>query len=165
MESPEGSVQRRQMQYQLDLLDDATPDYHRAPRLFTDPPVGRGGNLATGVPFRVHVWQFGAGKAPLRLVALTGEPVVDYSLKFKRHFGWDNTWVSGYNNELLSYVPSERILSEGHYEGTTGMAEYRHPSMYAPGIESRITKLVLDLAHACSNGCHSSRRWHGQAAL
>ena len=32
-----------------------------------------------------------AGK--LRFVALTGEPVVDYALRFKSELGWTDTWV------------------------------------------------------------------------
>src|SRR5262249_1306844 len=59
----------------------------------------------------------------LTLVALTGEPVIDYSLRFKAQYGWDNTWVAGYNNELLAYIPSLRVLKEGSYEGADAMYE------------------------------------------
>ena len=78
----------------------------------------------------------------LKFIALTGEPVVDYALRFKSELGWNNTWVSGYNNELLCYLPFERVLSEGGYEGTEGMAEYRHPTTFAPGLEGRINRLA-----------------------
>ena len=84
----------------------------------------------------------------MRFVALTGEPVVDYALRFKSELGWQDTWVSGYNNELLCYVPSERVLREGHYEGTEGMLEYRHPTVFAPGVETRINTLVHGLVTA-----------------
>ena len=132
----EATAERRQLRYQLDLLE---PDPMRSPRLFTDTV---GGQLATAVPYRAHVWCLGQ---ELRFVALTGEPVVDYALRFKSELGWQNTWVSGYNNELLSYVPSERVLREGHYEGTDGMLEYRHPTVFAAGIEARINGLVHGL--------------------
>ncbi len=135
----EATAERRQLRYQLDLLDDVEPDPMRSPRLFTDTV---GGQLATAVPYRAHVWCLGQ---ELRFVALTGEPVVDYALRFKSELGWQNTWVSGYNNELLSYVPSERVLREGHYEGTDGMLEYRHPTVFAAGIEARINGLVHGL--------------------
>lgn len=74
------------------------------------------------------MWQLG-GK--LRFVALTGEPVVDYALRFKSELGWQDTWVSGYNNELLCYVPSERVLQEGHYEGTEGKRGAHQPCLPA----------------------------------
>lgn len=38
-------------------------------------------------------------------------------------------------------MPSERVLAEGHYEGTEGMAEYRHPAVFAPGLEGKIFAL------------------------
>ena len=60
--------------------------------------------------------------------------------------------VSGYNNELLCYVPSERVLREGHYEGTEGMLEYRHPTVFAPGIEARIHGLVHELVQGVDQG-------------
>jgi hypothetical protein len=75
------------VQYQLDLLDDVAPDPRRAPRLGSDV----GGQLTTATPFRVHVWRLGDGPEALRLVALTGEPVVDYSLRCKAELGWENT--------------------------------------------------------------------------
>jgi len=93
-----GSAQQRQVLYQLNLLDDVPVDQlHRgAPRLHSD--RHNGGRLATDVPFRATVWKLGG---QLRFVALTGEPVADYALRFKGELGWDDTWVSGYNNELL----------------------------------------------------------------
>ncbi|MBK9168129.1 MAG: neutral/alkaline non-lysosomal ceramidase N-terminal domain-containing protein [Bryobacterales bacterium] len=102
----------------------------------------REGKLPDRYPYPVQVWRFGAD---LTLVALTGESVVDYCLRFKDAFGWDNTWVAGYNNELLSYVPSLRVLREGGYEGTTGMAEYGHPAPYGYAVEEAIAQRVEEL--------------------
>ena len=105
----------------------------------------RKGRLPDRVPYPVQVWQFGRS---LTLIGLTGEPVVDYSLRFKNTYGWDNTWVAGYNNELLSYVPSLRVLKEGGYEGTEGMAEYGLPAPYAYAVEEIIAQKVDDLVEA-----------------
>ena len=77
--------------------------------------------------------------------ACTGETVVDYSLKFKAAQGWNTTWVSGYNNDLLSYVPSLRVLKEGGYEGVTGMFEYGHRGPYTEAVEDLITAKVTEL--------------------
>lgn len=94
------------------------------------------------VKYPAQAWSFGPG---LTYIALTGETVVDYSLKFKSAFGWNTTWVSGYNNDLLSYVPSLRVLREGGYEGVTGMFEYGHRAPYTETVEEQITKKVEEI--------------------
>jgi hypothetical protein len=97
------------------------------------------GALPDRVKYPVQAWSFGP---ELTLIALTGETVVDYSLKFKAAYGWNNTWVCGYNNDLLSYVPSLRVLKEGGYEGITGMFEYGHRAPYTEIVEEQITREV-----------------------
>lgn len=92
--------------------------------------------------YPVQVWRFGK---ELTFIALTGETVVDYSLKCKETYGWNTTWVSGYNNDLFCYVPSRRVLEEGGYEGTLGMWEYGHRAPFSSTVEDRITTLVHDL--------------------
>jgi hypothetical protein len=97
------------------------------------------GSLPDHVRYPVQAWHFGP---ELTLIALTGETVVDYSLKFKAAYGWDSTWICGYNNDLLSYVPSLRVLKEGGYEGVTGMYEYGHRAPYTETVEDEITRAV-----------------------
>ncbi len=94
------------------------------------------------VAYPAQVWRVGEG---LAFIALTGETVVEYSLKFKESYGWNSTWVSGYNNDLLCYVPSLRVLREGGYEGTLGMWEYGHRAPFAESVEERIAALVAKL--------------------
>lgn len=94
------------------------------------------------VKYPIQVWRFGP---ELTWIALTGETVVDFSLKFKGLYGWDTTWVCGYNNNLLSYVPSLRVLKEGSYEGITGMAEYGHRAPYTETVEDQISNKVAEL--------------------
>jgi neutral ceramidase len=106
------------------------------------------GELPDRVQYPIQVWRFGTD---FTWIALTGETVVDYSLKFKSIYGWDNTWVCGYNNNLLSYVPSLRVLNEGGYEGTTGMFEYGHRAPYTETVEEQITTLVAELVKRASD--------------
>lgn len=94
------------------------------------------------VRYPIQVWRFGP---ELTLIALTGETVVDYSLKFKAAYGWNTIWVCGYNNDLLSYVPSLRVLKEGGYEGVAGMFEYGHRAPYTETVEEQITAKVDEL--------------------
>jgi len=100
------------------------------------------GGTPDRVEYPIQVWQFGTD---LTFIALTGETVVDYSLRFKAAYGWNTTWVSGYNNDLLSYVPSLRVLKEGGYEGMTGMFEYGHRAPYTEEVEERIAGKVEEL--------------------
>jgi hypothetical protein len=102
------------------------------------------GSLPDRVKYPIQVWRFGP---ELTFIALTGETVADYSLKFKAAYGWNNTWVCGYNNDLLSYVPSLRVLEEGGYEGTTGMYEYGHRAPYTKTVEEQITRKVENLVN------------------
>ncbi len=99
------------------------------------------GPLTQTVPFPIHVWQIDT----LRFIALSGEPVVDYSLRFKGQYGFSNTWVAGYCNELTAYIPSLRVRREGGYEGVSGMMEYGWPSAFAESIEERIASSVDEL--------------------
>lgn len=100
------------------------------------------GSTPDRVKYPVQVWRIGP---EFIFIALTGETVVDYSLKFKAAYGWNSTWVCGYNNDLTSYVPSLRVLKEGGYEGVTGMFEYGHRAPYTETVEEQITKKVEEL--------------------
>jgi len=97
------------------------------------------------VKYPIQVWRIGTD---FQFIALTGETVVDYSLKFKASYGWNTTWVCGYNNDLTSYVPSLRVLKEGGYEGITGMFEYGHRAPYTETVEERIATKVEELVKA-----------------
>ena len=94
------------------------------------------------VKYPIQVWRIGTD---FQFIALTGETVVDYSLNFKAAYGWSNTWVCGYNNDLTSYIPSLRVLKEGSYEGVTGMFEYGHRAPYTETVEEHITTKVEEL--------------------
>jgi neutral ceramidase len=109
--------------------------------------LDRDGKLPSKWPYPVQVWRFGTA---LNLVALTGEPVVDYSLRCKREYGWENTWVSGYNTDLTAYIPSLRVLKEGGYEGTEGVWEYGIPAPFGWATEEVIAEEVAELFARCS---------------
>jgi len=96
-------------------------------------------NTSTEVPFTVRRWNFGDS---LTWIFLSGEMVVDYSLKLKEIYGCRQTWVTAYCDELTPYIPSERVLAEGGYEGGTCMTEYGYPSPFATGLEARILEAV-----------------------
>ncbi len=99
------------------------------------------GKLAETYDYPVQVWTLGK----LRWVFLGGEVVVDYSLRLKRNLGSSTTWVSGYCNDVMAYIPSLRVLKEGGYEGATSMIYYGHPSPWADPIEEDILASILRL--------------------
>lgn len=113
----------------------------------------REGKLHGSCSFAIQVWRLGS---TLKLIALAGEPVVDYSLRFKREYGCEDTWVSGYNDVLLAYIPSLRVLREGGYEGCTGMMEYGLPAPFAPQVEEIIAGAVDELMRETSG---TERPW------
>lgn len=81
----------------------------------------------------------------LNLVVLAGEVVVDYSIRLKQELGKERTWVFAYCNDVCAYIPSERVLKEGGYEGRDAMVYYGHASAWAPGLEEKIVGAVRDL--------------------
>jgi len=68
--------------------------------------------------------------------------VVDYSLRLKQELSANRTWVAGYSNDVLAYIPSRRVLLEGGYEGSAAMLYYGHPSPWAEGVEQKIVREV-----------------------
>ncbi|MBS3771306.1 MAG: neutral/alkaline non-lysosomal ceramidase N-terminal domain-containing protein [Bacteroidales bacterium] len=97
--------------------------------------------LTRSYPYPVQVWKL--GDQPI--VSLGGEVVIDYTIRLKRIFGQD-IFVLGYSNDVMSYIPSVRILREGGYEGITSQMVYGLPGTWEADIETRIIQEVLDLA-------------------
>ena len=96
------------------------------------------GKLPGSYPYGVQVWRFGNS---LKFIALSGEVVVDYSLRLKGQYGWDDTWVAGYSNDVFGYTPSARVLREGGYEATNS----GYVAQFSPAIEELIVEKVATL--------------------
>jgi hypothetical protein len=98
--------------------------------------------FARTYPYPVQAWRFGEAQL---LIALGGEPVVDYALKFKQQFG-ETTWVAGYSNDVMTYIPSLRVLKEGGYEGGGAMIPYGQPALrWGDDVEDLISGAVTRL--------------------
>lgn len=74
----------------------------------------------------------------MTILALGGEVVVDYDLRVKREYPGLPIIVAGYSNDVMSYIPSRRVLQEGGYEAVDSMAYYGQPGPYAGDVEERI---------------------------
>jgi putative membrane-bound dehydrogenase-like protein len=97
--------------------------------------------LKAKIDYTVQSWQFGGS---LAMVFLPGEVVVDYSLGLKRELDGLRLWMNAYANDAPCYIPSERVLKEGGYEGGGAMVYYDLPGPFRPGLEAKI----IDAVHA-----------------
>lgn len=98
-----------------------------------------GETFAPSYPDPVHAWRLGE---EVLIIGLGAESVVDYALRFKCEFG-PGTWVCGYVDDMLAYVPSRRVWEEGGYEGGSRLYEYGRPAFrWAGDIEDRIAAAV-----------------------
>lgn len=102
----------------------------------------KNGSLRTSYPCPVQVIGF---DDDLTLVALGGEVVVDYALRLRRELHGKHPWIVGYCNEVFAYVPSERVLAEGGYEGGDAMKYFGHYGPFKPGVEQRVVSAVKRL--------------------
>ncbi len=103
------------------------------------------GSLPASYPVPVQLLTFGNS---LTMIAIGGEVTIDYGLRLKHEIGERTgapVWVAGYSNDVMGYIPSDRVLAEGGYEGATSMRYARstiHPNTWAPGIEAKLVRTV-----------------------
>jgi hypothetical protein len=97
------------------------------------------GELPGSYPFPVQMWRLGD---EIQWTFLGGEVVVDYALRLKQELTGRRTWCAGYSNDVMAYIPSRRVLTEGGYEGATSMIYYGLPTVWAPELEEAIVAEV-----------------------
>lgn len=90
--------------------------------------------------YPIQAWTLGG----LNWVALGGEVVIDYSFRLRRELPGES-WVFGYSTDVMAYIPSERVLKEGRYEGETSMIPYGRPGPWATGLEDKIVSKAREL--------------------
>lgn len=103
--------------------------------------IKNGKDLQKFYPYPVQVWSLGE----LPIVSLGGELVTEYSLELRRILG-HRIFVMGYSNDVMAYIPSSTILTEGGYEASNSQVVYGLTGVWAPGIEVYILHEVLQLA-------------------
>ncbi|MCK5861712.1 MAG: neutral/alkaline non-lysosomal ceramidase N-terminal domain-containing protein [Candidatus Hydrogenedentes bacterium] len=99
--------------------------------------IDGGETLPGSYPYPLQLWQMGEQT----LVTLGGEVTIPYAIGIKERLGQD-TFVMGYSNDLMAYIPSEQILEEGGYEGDTSQLIYGMPNKWKPGLEAQILDAV-----------------------
>lgn len=105
--------------------------------------IAQDGQLSQSYPYPVQVWNVGN---QLQVTMLGGEVVVDFALRLKNELSGKRNWVAGYSNDVMAYIPSARVLSEGGYEGESAMIYYGLPTKWSPNVEEHIVRTVKELA-------------------
>ncbi len=112
--------------------------------------IRKGATAGGPVSYPIVTWRFANGPA---IVGLAGETCVEYALRLKKELGADAVWPVGYANEVMCYIPSERVLRENGYESGWSLACGRGVAAFqmsgsgwdAPfafGLEDRIISAV-----------------------
>ena len=110
--------------------------------------LDNGATFPTSYPYPVHAWRLGND---MLVIGMGAETVVDYALRFKREFG-PGTWVCGYTDDMIAYIPSRRVWEEGGNEGGSNLYEYGRPAFrWAGDIEDRIAAAVHKLVKQVSD--------------
>lgn len=104
--------------------------------------LNAGEEFAPSYPYPIHAWRLGQ---EMLVIGMGAESVVDYALRFKKEFG-PGTWVCGYADDMIAYIPSRRVWEEGGYEGGSNLFEYGRPALRWGGeVEERIAATVRKL--------------------
>ncbi len=127
----------------LEQLAESTNKYERARAEMLLEQIADGHPLDQTYPYPIGVWKF---DDQIDFVFLGGEVVVDFALRLKRELTGKRTWVAGYSNDVMAYIPSLRVLREGGYEGASAMVYYGLPTTWAPPVEKMIVQTVHDMA-------------------
>ncbi|MEX2594327.1 MAG: hypothetical protein WD426_16270 [Anditalea sp.] len=77
-----------------------------------------------------------------KLVGLSREVVTEYSLGIKQIWPDQQVSVAGYCNDVSSYLPTERHIRTGVYEGYNSFLWYAQPSAFPENIYDRVIDQV-----------------------
>lgn len=84
------------------------------------------------------------------MLTLGGEPVAEWSLRFRERFRFPIVWTAGYCNDLCGYLPTVRIQREGGYEGGRAMLWSALPGPWAEDVEERVEAAAARLVEKVS---------------
>jgi neutral ceramidase len=97
--------------------------------------------IPTSYPYPIGLWKLGQ---QVTWLSLGGEVVVDYAIRFKKSHG-SHLWVAGYSHDVMAYIPSKRVWTEGGYEGKSSMIYYGQPTRWSSEVEKQVAEAVESL--------------------
>ncbi len=127
-------------QAQIEQMQEGAPSYRRFFTRGALAKISKGESLLQTYSAPFALWQFGRD---LTLIAFSGETVVDYVRLAQQRLGPLKLWVSGYNNDVFGYLPTDRILREGGYE-TRGL--YVDYGLFQPNVQDVVMRAITDMA-------------------
>ncbi len=135
-------------QLEIDLAGEDQPKRTKA-RFLLD-ALDRGERFDASYPCPIQTIVIGND---LLMIAIGGEPVIDYAVNLKREFGGTrNVWVAGYANDMFGYVPTPRILAGGGYEGTRSVLWSALPMPFTESVEERVLDAIRKLERKVGHG-------------
>ncbi len=97
--------------------------------------------IPTSHPFPLQILKLGE----YTIFNMGGEATIGYANKLKEKYGPD-IFVMAYSNDVMGYIPTEKILEEGGYEGYSSQMVYGLPNAWKPGLEEQILDAFDTLA-------------------
>jgi hypothetical protein len=101
--------------------------------------VDNGKPLRPTYPYPVQLWRLGNS---IDWFFLGGEVVADFANRTKTEQRGIQTWMAGYSNDVMAYIPSRRVLTEGGYEGGGAMVYYGQPTVWSEQVENQIMEEI-----------------------
>jgi len=103
--------------------------------------MDKGKTIESSYRYPLQIW----GLGDQLVVSLGGEPVIEYAIGLKQIFG-PNSFVMGYSNDVMAYIPTSNILQEGGYEGLSSQRAYGMPGKWNSNIEPLIYAELKQMA-------------------
>lgn len=123
-----------------DLASDDAPRRRKAGYLLAALAENR--PLANRLNCPVQIVNFGS---ELLLIALGGEPVAEFAVRFKAEFAGPLVWVAGYSNDMFGYLPTQRVQQTGGYEAGRATLWSALPTPLDETAEARVVEVARRL--------------------
>lgn len=127
---------------ELEATRDSGDEFERRHARLLLARIEEHGSIPTAYPYPIQAIGFGDD---LTMVTMGGEVLVEYALKLKDRLAGD-VWPVAYSNAGFTYVPTERAVYEGGYEGGGAITYTSFPGPMKPDTEERVVANALALA-------------------
>jgi hypothetical protein len=120
------------------------------------------GRIESTYPYPVQGIAWGRD---LCLIAMGGEVVVEYALRLKKQFGADGLIVAGYSNDVMAYIPTRQMLSEGGHEADYSMVVYCHPGPWDATVEDKVFETAAGVLRSLGRAPRKAKRGNSGASV